>query len=409
MRVSWLSFGTFAVDYEARINFDKLREERKKRAVEQLRRHDLGAVVVFDFNNIRYITGTYIGEWARDKMARFAMLTADGEALLFDPAAPAKRKYCPWIADRVYPFIGTLRGSLPPELSSERVADLIKDVLSKLKVADLPIGIDIAEVGLLKALERRGLKVVDGQEALLDARMIKTYEEIELLNIAAAMVDAVYSELVSFLRPGVRENEVVAFVTKMLYDLGSEHVEAVNVVTGPRGAPHPHMFSDRIIRPGDMIYIDIMHAYNGYRTCYYRTFVAGEPTKYQLEAYEKAWEWLKRSIDAVRPGITTADIANCWPAAQEFGFKDEEEAFLLQFGHGIGLSIWEKPIISRAISFKNPVPVQTNMVFALETWCPAKDGSGAARIEVEVVVTETGREVITKFPADRLISVPVRK
>ncbi|MEM4489046.1 MAG: Xaa-Pro peptidase family protein [Desulfurococcaceae archaeon] len=397
-----------AVDYEARVNFDRLREERKRRAVEQLRRYGLGAVIVFDFNNIRYITGTHLGEWARDKMARFAILTADGETALFDPAAPAKRKYCPWIADRVYPIVGTLRGALPPELGSERVADIIKDALTKLKALDQPIGVDVIETGLLKALERRGLRIVDGQEALLDARIIKTRDEIELLNIAASMVDAVYSELMSFLRPGVRENEVVAFVNKMLYELGSDHVECVNVVTGPRGAPHPHMFSDRIIRPGDMIYIDIMHSYNGYRTCYYRTFVAGEPTRSQVEAYEKAWEWLKKSIDTVKPGATTADVASCWPSAQEIGFKDEDEAFLLEYGHGIGLSIWEKPIISRAVSFKNPVLIQQNMVFALETWCPSRDGTGAARIEVEVVVTETGREVITKFPADRLISVPVR-
>jgi len=403
-----MSFGVMNVDYETRINFERLREERMKRAVEHVKKYNLGAIIAFDFNNIRYITGTHIGEWARDKMARFAIVTADGEVELFDPAAPAKKKYSPWIADKVYPVIGTLRGSLPHEIGSERVAELIKERLAKLKVADLPIGIDISEVGLLKALEHRELKIVDGQEPLLEARMIKTRDEIELLNIAAAMVDAVYSELTRFLRPGIRENDVVAFVNKMLYEMGSDHVECVNVVTGPRGSPHPHMFSDRMIRPGDMIYIDIMHSYNGYRTCYYRTFIAGEPTKYQLEAYENAWKWVKCSIDATRPGVTTADIVKCWPAAQEFGFRNEEEAFLLQFGHGIGLSIWEKPILSRAVSFKNPVQIRPNMSFALETWCPSKDGTGAARIEVEVVVTETGNEVITKFPADRLISVPTK-
>ncbi|MEM4971970.1 MAG: M24 family metallopeptidase, partial [Sulfolobales archaeon] len=110
--------------------------------------------------------------------------------------------------------------------------------------------------------------------------------------------------------------------------------------------------------------------------------------------------------ERTRPGATTAEIASCWPTAQELGFRSEEEAFLLEFGHGIGLSHRERPLISRAISFNYPVRIQENMVLALETWAPSADGTGAARIEVEVVVTDTGPRVITLFPADRLISVP---
>jgi Xaa-Pro dipeptidase len=147
-----------------------------------------------------------------------------------------------------------------------------------------------------------------------------------------------------------------------------------------------------------------MHSYNGYRTCYYRTFVCGKPTEAQVEAYDTAWEWLKKSMDAVKPGATTADIASCWPAAEEFGFRNEEEAYLLQFGHGIGMSIWEKPVISRLFSLDYPFNIQEGMTFALETWCPSKDGRGAARIEEEVAVTAEGYERLFKYPAEKLIS-----
>lgn len=403
-----MSFGVMWVDFEERVNYDRLRKERVERAKAQVKRYNLGTLLCFDFDNIRYLTSTHVGEWARNKMQRYALLPIDSDPILFDPAAQAKRKTSPWIADRVFPAVGSMRGSIPPEVGMiEKVADSIVDVLKNHKVADLPLGVDIIDIPLMEALSKRGVKVVDGQQAMLDARIIKTKDEIELLTIAASMVDAAYSEVARNLRPGVRENELVALVNDVLYRLGSELVECVNVVSGPRGAPHPHVFADRIIRPGDMVYLDIMHSYNGYRTCYYRTFVLGKPTKAQIEAYEQAWTWLKNSIDAVKPGATTADIAKCWPSAEELGFRSEEEAFLLQFGHGVGLSIWEKPVISRLFSLEQPFKIQKGMVFALETWCPSKDGRGAARIEEEVVVTETGSERLFRFPAEELSCCPV--
>jgi Xaa-Pro dipeptidase len=256
-------------------------------------------------------------------------------------------------------------------------------------------------------LEKKGLEIVDGQEVMLEARIIKTKDEIELLKTAAAMVDAAYEEIVRRIRPGTRENDLVAVANHVLYTLGSELVECVNSVAGTRGKPHPHTFSDRIIRPGEMVFLDIMHSYNGYRTCYYRTFVVGKPTKAQLEAYDLAWKWLKDSIDAVKPGATTADVAKAWPPPEGVGLKTEDEAFLLQFGHGVGLSIWEKPVISRLFSLNKPYPIHEGMVFALETYCPSADGKGAARIEEEVVVTRDGCERLFRYPIEELISCGV--
>ena len=400
-----MRYGTMGVDFEERVNFERLRNERLAKAKAALKASTLGSVVCYDFDNIRYITGTHIGEWCRNKMNRYCILPREGEPLLFDPATPAKKISCPWIADRVFPAVGSMRGAIPPETGSvEKVA---QDVFKRLKdhgVEKKPVGMDIADIPLVRALEKKGLDVVDGQQVMLEARMIKTKDEIELLKVSAAMVDAAYESIARAIRPGARENDLVAVANQVLYSLGSELVECVNSVAGERGKPHPHTFSDRIIRPGDMVFLDIMHSYMGYRTCYYRTFACGKATSEQVKAYEKAWKWLKDSIDAVKPGATTADVAKAWPGPEAFGLKTEEEAFLLQFGHGVGLSIWEKPVISRLMSLENPYPIREGMVFALETYCPSADGRGAARIEEEVVVTKDGGERIFKYPIEELIS-----
>ncbi len=172
----------------------------------------------------------------------------------------------------------------------------------------------------------------------------KTQDEITLLNMSAMMVDAAYDELYRAMKPGMSENQAVGLVSKALYDMGSEYVEAVNAISGERCNPHPHVFSDRILRPGDPVYYDILHSYMGYRTCYYRCFTIGYASHAMVDAYKRCREYLDAAIELIRPGRTTAQVASVWPKAQEFGFPDEEAAFALQFGHGVGLAIWEKPV-----------------------------------------------------------------
>ncbi len=400
-RADW---GTQAKDWEGGVDYHRLRTERLARAQAAIRKNGLGAVVCFNFDNIRYLTGTHLGEWARDKFIRYAVCASEGTPFLFDPAAPAKRISSPWIADRVAAGHSTMQGGLPLTLGIQAdFARQIKNALIDLGVEKQPVGIDVMELPMIRALEHEGIEVLDGQQAMLDAREVKTRDEIELLKVACAMVEAAFTDVIKAIRPGTRENELVAIVNDRLYRLGSERVECVNSVSGARGRPHGHTFSDRIIQPGDLVFLDIMHSFNGYRTCYYRTFICGQPNKYQIDAYEKASKWLSASMDMIRPGVTPDEIAAVWPKAEEFGYRNEEEAFLLQYGHGVGLSLWERPIISRRYTGNNR-PLKEGMVFALETWCGAEDGSGAARIEEEVVVTRDGCEIITNFPSDHLIS-----
>jgi Xaa-Pro aminopeptidase len=408
------TYGPNAVDWEQRVDIDRLRTDRLRRLREELERSDLGAVLAFDFTNIRYMTATHIGTWAVDKLIRFALLVRGGEPIIWDFGSAARHHqlYAPWLDygdDKLNPSgaragISTLRGAFHP--GSGVAAEVARKIRHELELYGLtgePVGVDVIEMPVLAALRDAGVSVVDGQQVFLEARRIKTADEISLLTQACSMVDAAYEALYEYLRPGVRENECVGLVSKVLYDMGSEFVEGVNAISGERCAPHPHVYSDRVIRPGDPAFFDILHSYVGYRTCYYRTFAVGSASPAQRDAYVRCREYMDRAIDLVRPGATTADIVAVWPTAQEFGFPDEEAAFALQYGHGVGLSIWEKPIFSRLVSLDHPEVLEEGMVFALETYWPSADGIGAARIEEELVVTADGCEVITKFPAEDLL------
>jgi Xaa-Pro aminopeptidase len=398
------TYGTMAVDWEQRVDFDRLRRERLERAKRHLARSELGALLCFDMANIRYLTATHIGTWAMDKLIRFCLLPQGGEPIMWDFGSAARhhKLYNPWLGDeRSRAGISTLRGAVQGR--AESVAQKIRVELEERGLLGEPLGVDVVELPVLRALEAAGIHVVDGQAFMQDVRKIKTADEVVLLNTACSMVDAAYEELFRAMRPGMRENECVALVNKVLFELGSEHVEGVNAISGERCSPHPHVFTDRMLRPGDPAYFDILHAYNGYRTCYYRTFAVGSASRAQVDAYKRCRDILDQAIALIRPGVTTADVVSVWPEAEEFGFPDEEAAFALQYGHGVGLSIWEKPIFSRLVSFDYPETIEEGMVFALETFWPAADGWSAARIEEQLVVTADGCEIITRFPAEELV------
>src|SRR3954471_1919260 len=398
---------TMAVDWEQRIDFPKLRLERLERAQASLRESPLGAVLLFDQNNIRYVTSTHIGEWARDKSARCVLLPREGDPVLWDFGSAAKhhRLYAPWLPESSWQAgVTSMRGAMPRETGvPDILAGRIHRELAERGLAGDPLGIVLTDMETLYSLHRQGLETADAQPVMMRARAIKTADEIALLEHAARMVDAVYEDIYRTLRPGVREHEVVARAMKLLFELGSEQVEAINAVSGDRCNPHPHVFSDRLLRPGDQAFFDIIHSFMGYRTCYYRTFNVGGVTRSQIDAYRQCREWLDEAVELVPPGATTHQIGAGRPRAQELGLPDEQSCFGLQFGHGLGVGLYEAPMISRVHSLDHPIEIEEGMVFALETYCPASDGVSAARIEEEGVVAGGGGRVITKFPADELL------
>lgn len=399
--------GIQSVDWEERVNWDRLKEYRLARIRMAMDQYDLGALLLFETSNIRYLTSTHIGYWAFNKGERYALITRAGDFRIWDFGSAAKAHRLQHPAMDPAQSIGGntgLQGAIGPASGLQRDAALeIASILREEGVGDQNLGVDMSETTVFLELQKAGLNVVDGQQAMMTAREIKNQDEVMLLTQACAMVDGVYQDIFEALKPGVRESDIVALAHKRLFEMGSEFVEAINSIAGERCSPHPHVFSDRLIRPGDQAYFDIIHVYNGYRTCYYRTFVVGRASQAQRDAFKQSREWMDAAIDLVKPGVTTDQIAGVWPRAEDFGFENEMEAFGLQFGHGVGVGLHERPIISRLNSLDDPIEIQEGMVFALETFAPAGDGRSAARIEEEVVVTAEGPKVITLFPCEELM------
>jgi hypothetical protein len=277
-------WGTMASDWEAGVDFAKLVKDRFDKAQASVKANGLGAVLTFNFDNIRYITRTHIGEWCRDKMNRYAICPADGGSFLFDPAVPAKRISSPWMEDRMEAPISTMLGALPPAMNAHKTS-CQADQTGAHRHGGGEKAFGRGHHGDPHAARfgggghRGGGRPAGhaGRPRDQDPRGDRTFKQ------AAAMVDAVYEDIARAIRPGRREHELVALANQKLFLMGAERVECVNSVSGPRGKPHSHTFADRMIQPGDMIFLDLMHAFNGYRTCYYRTFICGKPNKYQMK------------------------------------------------------------------------------------------------------------------------------
>lgn len=399
-----MTLGIMAVDHELRIDYAKLRQERLQKTRVSMQKDNLGALLVYNPDNVRYITSTKLGEWVNNKMNRYCLLAKDRDPILFEigSAIGTKKMLCPWIKD-IRPAKNDMLGSMPDELGAgEASIKEIYDILKEFNLQDEPVGVDMMSVPMMKAFQKFGINVVDGMKTMQDAQTIKTVEEIQLLEISAAMVDGAYYDVMEAIRPGVRENEVCAVMRGRLIEMGAENVHNVNVISGDRAFPHPHDFSDRMIRPGDMVYLDVVNDFNGYKTCYYRSFCCGKPTDQQKRVYKKTYDWLYDAIKLIKPGASTADIVKVWPTYVELGAENEYETLALELGHGVGINHWAKPVIGHQHSIKYPEIIQENMHIAVETYFGEK--GAAARIEEQVVVTKDGCRVITKFPCDELIS-----
>ncbi|PZS16072.1 MAG: hypothetical protein DLM57_11290 [Pseudonocardiales bacterium] len=405
------SFGTGSVDWQERINWQRMREYRVERARESMRKHGLGAILCMYDENIRYITSTLTPGWNRLKPGlRYAVLVEGREPILFEQGDIGihVEKHSPWIPkENVRHSFSWIKGAAGPA-SEMQVTKFVKALLEALEeagVRDQPLGVDFIDINMIRAFERAHISWTDGMTPMMEARAVKNRDEHEAMRIVGAIGDALHYEFSKFLKPGLTENQVTAFGMKYLYDIpGMEDVEDIIVSSGPNAWPNWRNFSDRIIRPGEIVIIDLAAlTWNGFKSCYYRTYcVGGKPTAEHKQYYDIALGWLNDSIAAVRPGATTADIASRWPSAMEiWGYADEDQAAANLWGHGLGLAQYDMPVISRIWSLDYPQEIQQGMVFALETQ-HGKVHEFGVRIEEMIIVQEDGPELITTFPVSEI-------
>lgn len=405
-----------AVDFQGeppfRINIERLRRERTERARKSLKKNGLDGILCFLPENIRYATSA---------PGSYALLPVDGDPVVAHGGMTQEHLTlgAPWLnVQTAIPVLGMVGNSLAlnrpaRDRQMKKLASHVKEMLKDAKLNDETVGIDISpSPSMREAFDKEEIKTSPtGSQAMAEARMIKTRDEVECMRVAASIVDACFLKVRENVKPGVTENDLWAIVNETVYRLGADRLEPSGAhcesgpFTWPRGgAGH----TDRIIRPGDLVYLDILALYLGYTTCYYRTFVCGKPTQAQKDTYKQVHDWLYDAIKVMKPGATTKEVAEKWPRAQEFGRPNEDAACMMQWGHAIGLTRYEPPAISRIWSLDYPDKIEANMVIAVETIngtgerTPEYPNGQGIRLEEMVHITETGNEVLSKWPIDEI-------
>src|SRR6266487_2549975 len=406
--------GISGLDWQQRVNWDRMKKYRTERAREHMKKHGLGAMLCMYDENVRYLTGTLTPGWNRLKPGlRYALLCGDGAPVLFEQGDLGFQieRHSPWIPkENVRYSYAWIKGAAGPA-SQQQVKKFTDAILYEMKrhgVAGQKLGVDFIDINMINIFKDKKINWVDGMTPMMEARAVKNADEQECMRIVGAIGDATHWECMKFLRPGITENQVTAHLMKYLYSIpGMEDVEDVIVSSGPNTWPNWRNFSDRIIQPGDIVFMDLAAlTWNGYKSCYYRTYCVGkEPTKEQKEYYATALKWLYDSINAVKVGTTTPEIAKKWPSAKEaWGYAEEDQAAANLWGHGLGLAQYDQPVISRIWSLDHPIEIKEGMVFALETQHGKKFEWGV-RIEEMLIVHKDGIEIISNFPVEQITVV----
>jgi Xaa-Pro dipeptidase len=394
------AFYDMNVDWEPRVDFDRMRKQRTERARNKMHEHGLSALLCFEQDKIRYISGTFAGVWRKEiKFTRYSLLAGDSEPINFETVgvdAACVKRAAPWVDVRPA-YNWTLIPSAY-ETISKKFADGVKEALEEHGVLKERVGVDLIDSYGYNALKNEGINVVDGMQALNDAVSVKFPDELDLLRQACNIADAGFQTAYETIKPGVRECEVYGAIVNTLFSLGAESVPYLGCfASGPRTNPIVRFGpTDRIIRSGDIVAIDVTPRYVGYKTCIYRNFVCGgKATSEQKDLHKQAYELLYDAIDKIRPGASTIDIAESWRGA-DAGDLEYESISAVQFAHGTGLGPWEPPIISLATARQYPETIKENMCIAVETYASGERES--ARLEDMVIVTPTGTEIISKTP-----------
>jgi len=403
---SKLLFGSEGVDWEERINFVRMREERLAKARTAMRKYGLAACLLCQPDNVRYVTGMTFPTFL--PQLDYVLLCAGHEPIYYQRLGRAL-KGCPWIKpDNFRLALTKWRGygggqEVTWTLAKKFAAD-IKNTLKEKGLEKEKLGIDGFDEPARQALREVGIELLEVMPVMLEARAVKTKDEINCLKMAAAIVDVAWQAVYESIKPGIRDREIEAVAHEALLKAGAESIGFVPVTSGS-----PARSTDKIVQVGDIITIDFVGiTYMGYNTCYYRSFIVGrKPTNKEKDMYKKCYERIYQVIDAIRPGANTADAAKHFAPASSYGHPSEEYMVGHDLGHGLGLSMYEYPVIERLYSFQYPQTFERGMVLAVEAQ-EDDPGVGLIKLEEMVIISDTGAEVYTRMPIeDMMIASPI--
>ena len=408
-----------ATDWLDQPNMDNLRSGRLARAKEQMfENRDFGAFLSLNEWNTRYITSTYTPQWTTPSSGlRYSLLVrGDDQPIIYEQGDIGyhTERTAPWLGDgnvkSAITGTGWFARCMGDEAHESAVKRMIAQIVEELKRAGVEkdeLAVDFSDPMINAEFESKGVKTNgDGYMAMLDARKIKLPEEVQCLRNTCTVGDSMFQALRDTARPGVSEHEILGEVFKACYSNGGEVHSGVFCTSGPYTWPNLRHFTGRRLNPRDVIYMDVYNtSWNGYKTCYYRTFNVGEPSQATKDAYARAYEWLYDSISVIKPGVTTKEVAEKWPAGPDvwadIGVVNEEMTAGNNWAHGIGLTLYEPPITWRGCSLDHPMEIEEDMCFAIETQEGDGEGQGV-RIEEVIHVTKDGVDILSKWPVEEL-------
>jgi Xaa-Pro aminopeptidase len=385
-------------DWQYRIDFERLRKDRLEKVREQMNAHNLGGLLLFAGANIRYVTGSYQGNWKYNINIRYVVLPNNGEPVLFETAGSDLRcaeMDLPWMEDRIQPAITWqwAEGAVP--MMAGRMAQGVAEVLREHGVLGEQIGIDNIDIPSMHALQSHKLNIVNGWPAMSAARVVKTRDEIELLKQASSIGDAAMWKIkYEWLKPGVREREIEAKVHEFMLERGCEIIYDIIVASGGNTSPYRRWATEKIIRQGDLVIVDINAVGpSGYFVDFVRCFkCAGKMTQKEIDLYREVYDSMYAGLEKLKPGNTTADVAAAFPVYDDDKFST---VTLQQFAHSIGITLYEGMWVSRAYSAQYPAQIKENMYFAIETFAGHPGLQQTCRLEENVLVTKDGPVVFT--------------
>ena len=401
-----LGYGLMAVDWQERVNFPLLRKQRNERTRRVLKENGMAGALLTK-SNLRYAAAVRTPLYTAGTGNEIAVIAVDDEDPILITSgliAVHNRKHCPWIkpenmrACQMMPPAGSA-GVLPIE---KQYAALIFQALKEKKMEKEKIGVDGIHPVVEAELKNKGVRLEPVSALMNKARSIKLPDEIKCLTMAAIIADTTWYELSQFIKPGITETQMSARGMEILIRHGAEGPCLVSVRSGPNTAPnYGGIVTDRMMRPGDLGFADIWgNIYNGYVTCYYRTWkIGGKLTPKERDWYKTAYDQLLRAMDVIKPGATTADVARQLPTAKDYGVASEWELTETRLAHGIGMTLHDLPYIHPVFSIEHPEPIEEGMVIAVETWW-GENFVGGCRIEVAGVVTAKGFEALYRIPYD---------
>ncbi len=394
--------GGMMVDWEHRIDFERMRRERVAKTQAAMKEAGIDALVLWKDENVRYLTSArVIMIQYRSSTTYGVLLAREGEPTLLASSGEAHRiqECMPWIKD--YVPIGILE---EPGLVEHTVRDEIVPRLKKWGAANKTIGLDLHTFMQREALERHlpEAKFVDGERFMYLSRVQKTPDEVACIMQACAIADAVTQTAIETVKPGIREYDVAAEAMKTLFTHGGEfgHLASPFVASGEHMAPPTRFPTDKIIRNGDVVFIDIGACWNGYfGDCGRATLAGGPPHPMQQKVYTTVYKALKRGIAKVRPGYTNADATQEFlEVARSAGL--EKNFIKLFIGHGCGISPNEPPYIGEVMPGAEEVKFLPGMAFAVEPliFVPGIPGGAGVRLEDHILVTEGEPVYMTRAP-----------